>query len=234
MPQLSRKVLTIILAVLLIAALGIGAFIVIRLQANQAPVNSSATGFGPGATRNLFQKVYDNFKAKTCTDILTAADIQKLTATALGNPAAFKGSNITDYGSDPITPKFCDYAFSSTSHFLFTLNDYNQTSVITNNAQEEYDRTNNNLILEVIKTDTIGSVKYFYGSSLPGAQGVCQVTMFQQDNDFDYAAVTYYGVSACTDPDMIDFNTQLMQTLAAHIGQIMDDFYAGLTTKTTP
>jgi hypothetical protein len=201
-----RRKLTIIGLVVLTIFLGLGSILITQLvRNNQSPEDSFAGGFGIDATRDLYSQVAETFQVTGCEAFLQSYDLSPIVERhKLLNPERYKDFDSSKYEIWVNTnylnmPKWCDYMINGDMAFTFYLYSYLQDSIIDNSAEELRERVNSQLISEYIVEleNYTNLMKFSYGHALTNTGHTCVVNIFHEQNDFEYATLTFDGNISC-------------------------------------
>ncbi len=210
---MSRKLLLICLMVAAVFLVGIGIVIVLQITQNPLPGGNEASssssnstdipvaGFGSTAIRDNFTVVEQAFAGLDCTWYLNE-DLLRNT----GNPLIDELAVEFNHGRDRELEVTNDYAKNCFYYFYdanlnfkiveFYVKAYQEDSAIDSDAQALFNRINSRTLINQIEDGYyLNSIKYFYGES--HIDNTCQINMFHEQNDFEYASVLFHSFGTC-------------------------------------
>lgn len=217
-----RRKIIIILLIGLTLFLGVGSLLITQIiRNNQAPTDSDASGFGAGATKNLYDDVDESFANANCEDFLTMDQITDAEALGITEVDALK------YVRADRLPLSCYFGFGTdTKYAVFVLHSYNTDSFIDNSQEELFARINGQSLLDVKGEGDSQGVNYFFGQGqTEDITPICRSTFFQVQNDFEYAELTYYGFENCEDL------TNSNESIATYISTQLSNHIIGVNSN---
>jgi hypothetical protein len=169
------------------------------IQKSQAPADTSATGFGAGATRDFFLPMAEMFNSTPCANILHDGYDEN---------DAFPEINASGFvfvaeqkEAKPDHPLLCNYELGNGKSIEFSVTTYNYNSVIDESKLDLFNRVNAPSFATIIDADRIGIIDYFYGTDKIDPT-VCRVNFYHPLNDFEVASILYHGFSCTEIPEL--------------------------------
>lgn len=189
-----RRKVTIILLIGLTLFLGVGSILVTQIiRTNQSPTDSAASGFGAGATKDLYDDVTNSFANADCSAFLTIDQVTDASTLGITKVEALK------YVSEDKLPLICYFGFGSDDKYaVLKLHSYSTDSYIDNSQEELFTRINGEMLNTIDSEAESQGVNYFFGQGrTEDISPICRTTFFHVQNDFEYAELTYYGFDDC-------------------------------------
>lgn len=231
-PGSSRKVTVVILLVLTLA-LGVVAFVVAsKLRESQAPEDTQASGFGPSATRDLYDDVEELFANTSCEKFLNASNANAIIETTDSDVSEM---SFTVTGEEPIDlkPKICRYEEEPDKYIDVVMQAYDADSYVYDSETEKIALLNMGLISEVLDQGAYPALhtKYYFGTYAGSRFGyqqtaprtdMCAAIIYQDANDFEYVSLIYSGYN-CN--DTVAQNKVIMETMSIIINMQMTYTY---------
>jgi hypothetical protein len=201
----SRKVTVAILGIISIGLVLGAIYIGILLQQNQAPEDSGAFGFGSGAIKDYFDEVDGFFKTVPCRLILNDGLVNAISHVYNQPLLNFEINTLSDIKAEGALQTICQFteedikkkytiATPLPSMIELEIRTYNEDSYIYNSEAEKIAFVNSFIFKSVLEQGAFpeNKTKYYFGTDL-SAPGMCRATIFHDTNEFEYAALTYYG-----------------------------------------
>ena len=239
MQNVSRKVLVIMLLILAIGAIGVTAFIIYQIQKSQAPTSSSASGFGPNATTDLYEPIETAFKQSKCEDFFSAATLSENAA------LSSLGTTITsqfEWRESIALPQLalnCTYTLADNKKLVFYVYSYAKDTQVFD-SQAILIGVVNKVSLDDGEKGYLGSVetfdtrtKYTFGSDVT-LDGSCRVNIFDDQNDFYYASINYIGFGECKAEETINLNKEIIKSFIDKITNIVKTVTTANRNPNTP
>ena len=210
-----RRKLTIIVLIVLTFVLGLGSLVLTQIvRNNQAPTDSAASGFGEGATNQLYDDVFTNFKGSACEPFINVDDLTKDPLLGITKVNTLK------FVAEGRVPLKCLYELDENKSIILELFSYNASSQIDKTQQDLFNRINGELLLDELDKGNANGIDYFYGQGTNiGIENICRTTMFHVQNDFEYALVSYYGFEDCS--KLVNLNKDLTSKMMGSISDTM-------------
>jgi hypothetical protein len=222
----ARKVAVIALVVMTIALAAVGAVILYQVQTQQTPKDSLASGFGSSANRSNFTNVELAFLDTPCEFFLNKDYVTNTGSTILDS-LGLKFSHGRDRGLEYENDfaKSCFYYFKDapggTKIIELRVKAYKTNSTIDPNAEALYSRINTPSITITESGRIEPAVNYFFGQA-KGLTEICRTNLFHDQNDFEYAAISYSGFKSCA--EIIEVNQLLTAVIAGRVSDVMLPF----------
>lgn len=197
------------------------AFLAVRLAQTTSPEDTSATGFGRTATRDLFAPVATTFSGIRCNTLFNT-NLLELTPNIQDDIKSIELVNEVAPFQD--LSKWCEYDIGGGRKITFSLLPYSAESDIDSDREALYTRINGELLYNynIYAHDNWFNVDYYLGEDAEIDNG-CRTNLFHFQNDFEYASIHYEGFSQpCYSDSFIEFNDAVASIFSENISVIMD------------
>lgn len=205
--------------------LGVGVVLLTQLGQTTDPDDVSVTGFGSTADTELFIPVAETFSSIGCIEYLNIGEIYSTDYLPLYklivSAPNFTVTTNTNIGFVDELVKSCDYDLEDGRKITFNIYGYDPNSIIPDSREELYEGVKNDKLANILDENSFRLIRYFYGTDVSN-NSICNSLIFQFQNEFRYANITYSGFDNCS--DLIGINRVLTDNFGKKIEGVMASF----------